>query len=134
MTENKTTMIVGYRRNSDEEGPAFDGSATGRTLDKIIPGWKDCTTYNLYRTKTDEDDPRPRFDVTFHDARAKLVIMLGREVEKILTGKRNHPMFEEFEFNGVRAIVLPHPSPVNRVWNDKTMFEKARLAVEGASV
>lgn len=126
-----TTMIVGLRRNSNDEGPAFEGSASGRTLDKIIPNWRLCTGYNLYKTKTDDTDPIPRFNEMIVKTRPRLVVMLGREVEKILTGKRNHPMLEPFEFKDGKAVVLPHPSPVNRIWNDKSMFDKTRTAMEG---
>lgn len=130
MNESKT-LIVGFRRNADDEGPAFEGSASGRTLDKIIPTWRSCISHNLYKTKTDETDPMPDFKLKMSDNRPDLVVMLGREVEKVLTGKRNHAMLESFEFMGVTAVVLPHPSPVNRVWNDKSMFDKAKTAVEG---
>jgi uracil-DNA glycosylase len=130
MNESKT-MIVGFRRNSNDEGPAFEGSASGRTLDKIIPNWRSCVSYNLYKTKTDESDPLPGFNEKIISAQPDLVVMLGREVEKILTGKRNHPMLEPFEFKDGKAVVLPHPSPVNRVWNDKSMFDKTRTAMEG---
>lgn len=130
MNESKT-MIVGFRRNSDEEGPAFEGSASGRTLDKIIPSWRSCTSHNLYKTKTDETDPKPAFEQKLSETEPQLVVMLGRDVEKVLTGKRNHGMLEVFEFMGTNAVVIPHPSPVNRVWNDKSMFDKTKTALEG---
>lgn len=129
MTE---TLIVGFRRNAPEAGPPFEGSATARTLDKIMPSWRDFAGINLYQDLTDESDPKPRFEEAMSMAKPKLVVMLGRQVEKTLTGKANHTMLETFEFDDVTAIVVPHPSTRNRVWNDKTMIDKTRVAIDKA--
>lgn len=132
MMTDKNILLVGYRANRDEPGPPFEGSASGKMLDKFIPLWRDHAVVNLYTHRLDETPAVPKFDEAFDASKPSLVVMFGRSVEKELVGNKKHTMLETFEFRGVRAIVVPHPSPRNRVWNDKTMFDKTKTAIEGA--
>jgi len=57
---------------------------------------------------------------------AKLVVLVGKNVARAF-GRKDHDYFEEFELRGRRAVIIPHPSGVNRWWNEPVNVETARL-------
>lgn len=61
----------------------------------------------------------------------KLYLVIGKEAADRIFGKERpfeQLVFEDQQINGVKAFVLPHPSPLNRKWlKDHPEFESERL-------
>lgn len=58
---------------------------------------------------------------TLLNDRPRALVLLGRKVERAFFGRRGGPGYflcAEVPESGVRALVLPHPSGLNRMWND----------------
>lgn len=53
-----------------------------------------------------------------------VVLLVGRLVARAF-GEGGRPWFEWFDLRGVRATVVPHPSGLNRWWNDPVNVERA---------
>jgi len=62
----------------------------------------------------------------------KLFIVIGKQAVEFLFPGKNYQelIFQNQKLNGVRCLVLPHPSPANIKWfKDNPEFEKKRLPI-----
>lgn len=60
----------------------------------------------------------------------RLFIVIGKQAAEFLFPKRDFRqlVFKDQKLNGVKCLILPHPSPVNIKWfRDNPEFEKKRL-------
>jgi len=53
-----------------------------------------------------------------------VVMLLGKRVAAAFGAKTDY--FEWFDLRGSRAAIVPHPSGINRWWNDPVNVERAR--------
>lgn len=61
--------------------------------------------------------------------RGQIVLLLGGRVTEAFGV--HHEYFNEVKLNGARCYIVPHPSGVNRWWNDQDNVKKATAFMRG---
>ena len=121
-------LIVGHRANTDDAKRGryrpFTDSSSAVTLDKFAPGWRDYPCANLLWSRDDDADPEARAKAIINRKEDTLVLC-GRDVAKAFKLSPAVKMFTYYEMrNDKTVVVVPHPSPRNRLWNQKRIQRK----------
>ena len=129
------TLIIGYRANTDDEERGrkrpFLDSSSAAVLDKFAPGWRKMKTANLLWSRSDETDPSSRAAAL--NRRADRLVLCGRDVARAF-GLNRLKWFTFYETaDGKTVVMVPHPSPRNRMWNDRKTQRKMKALFEELS-
>lgn len=150
---NKNYLIVGEApgKNWDGKGPAFSGRS-GKFLAKLagLEGVISDHFPTVNLLKDNPGDVGKSFDMVRARVEAQKILRRNPGVMLILAGKRTasafglFPTHTRYFMNGklycslgqnrVRIhhyIVIPHPSGLNRVWNDPKVVRKAKKFLGG---
>lgn len=113
-------------------------SVSATRMDTTMPGWREhLLGANAWWTHWEWHSRAHSSRVTqiLEEARPRLVVALGREVQREL-GVRSGPYFEEqvipTHVGDVRVLLFPHPSGLCRVWNEPENREAATRSLERA--
>lgn len=125
-------LILGERPSHGGPHPRITESSTTRQLDRICANWRHSfETLNVWPFADRELDKldvnalidRDRYDV---------IVALGFTVSQELGLSHRSTWLSWHERDGVSILRLPHPSGVNRWWNDPVHRTYASLALAQA--
>jgi uracil-DNA glycosylase len=129
-------LIVGEcpGRNGAPDGPLV-GPGSGAFLDDLLArGGVPVAAFERVNVLDDHRGDWPRTEARMAGARIVLdlddvdvVVALGRRAARALFGPAadRRPWFEVFDYGGLLAVVMPHPSGLVREWNDPANRERA---------
>jgi uracil-DNA glycosylase len=145
-------IIIGQAPARGNEGkPPFAGRSGARLAQlsgvgssgDILP--QHFELYNLIEYYPGKKGKGDEFDLAEGMAAAKLlktelfkrysrtpILLMGRKVRRCMGVNGNWDYLSWFDFGPHIACVFPHPSGVNRWWNDPKNTEAARLEIRGA--
>lgn len=118
------------------ETPTFGDapSVSATRMDTTLPEWREqALGANLWWTHDDWDLGRPHhLQQILRDTRCRVVVALGRDVQRELGLKGAPPFFEWQDVGELRVMPFPHPSGLCRVWNEYESREAATAALQEA--
>jgi hypothetical protein len=124
-------LILGERPSSGGPHPTILASPTTRQLDRIMPDWRlSFDTCNIWPYH-DTDEDMIDIDYLLDSRRYEVIVALGHIVAKEL-GLPRAPWLSWHELGGVAVLKMPHPSGLNRWWNDPVNRTFAQLAMTRA--
>jgi uracil-DNA glycosylase len=71
-------------------------------------------------------------DVSFHNFKSNKVILLGRNVAKAFNIYKDIDFFIWFKLNNAEAVIFPHTSELNALWNNKNIWKKGNIILREA--
>lgn len=106
-------------------------------MHKLVPDWRDrALGVNAWRTKGAYERREPsRVRQIVRDTGCSTVIALGRDVQREL-GIYDAPhltwVLTKVGSREISVLTLPHPSGLNRWWNDSSNARRAKIVLHEA--
>lgn len=97
---------------------AASGARLRRILGLSRPRYRALTRYNLCEGQWDLEEARGQAQVILHDHRGDVLVLLGRKVASAFRHRHARLLSIVDEVGHAPWVILPHPSGLNRLWND----------------